>query len=108
LELDCWSARFLGGRLDLGKVVRFFLRAVCRRSARVESVGPFEGGEFDRRKAAPQAASADRLGLEQADRLLGEDIILRAGKARPWDPPRKGVNDAGRADESGSGGGSVR
>ena len=47
----------------------------------VEPIDPFEGGELDRLDAAPGAAPADHLGLEQADDRLGESIVVAVADA---------------------------
>jgi hypothetical protein len=44
-------------------------------AAVVEPVHPFEGGELDSLHVAPRAASADHLGLEQADDALRERVV---------------------------------
>jgi hypothetical protein len=41
----------------------------------VEPVDPFESGELHRLGMAPGTASADHLGLEQADNRLGEGVV---------------------------------
>ena len=59
------------------------------RSDRVEEVDPLEGGDLDMSGVAPGAVPVDLLGLERADRGLGEGVIVGVP-----DGPDRGV-DAG-------------
>jgi hypothetical protein len=44
-------------------------------------VHPFEGGALDALEAAPRAAAADDLCLEQADDALGQRIVVAVADA---------------------------
>ena len=44
-------------------------------SDRVEEVDPLEGGELDVTRVAPGPVPVDLLGLERADRRLGQGIV---------------------------------
>jgi transposase InsO family protein len=61
------------------------------RPAIVEPVDPFERGELDGLNAAPRAAGANDLGLEQPDHRFGERVVVRIADAadRTLDPGRR-------------------
>lgn len=43
----------------------------------VEEVDPLEGGDLDVVDVAPGAVAVDLLGLERADRGLGQGVVVR-------------------------------
>jgi hypothetical protein len=86
-EADWIESRRHGAVLGLGIVACFGLGG--RNSAdgfeqapAVESIHPFQHGEFDGFQASPRSVAPDRFGLVEAVDGLGEGIILPSALAK--------------------------
>ena len=75
-ELSWWLGLVVSvvGRLQFG---RGDVAAVLVRSAMVEPVDPFGGGELDLVRGAPRSAGFDELGLVEPVDRFGQGVIER-------------------------------